>query len=195
MFTELTAEILQEVGLELVLVEEVVTLVDHRLEAAAADCLGLLGHHLVEVLLPLVLRVGIEVDAQRFVADHLHGLLVPVAGIIIQVERQHPSLERAGSQCYGFTFVHNMKILWLILILRQMLGMRTCRPASVANHFASFPADWNRGYFLTPITRSNSTFRKRTKRPFFSRGIWWNCSTPYTASRERWNRSIASLTV
>ena len=122
MFTELTAEILQEVGLELVLVEEVVALVDHRLEAAAADGLGLLGHHLVEVLLPLVLWVGIEVDAQRFVADHLHGLLVPVAGIIIQVERQHPSLERAGSQCYGFTFVHNMKILWLILILRQMLG-------------------------------------------------------------------------
>ena len=83
MFTELTAEILQKIGLELVLVEEVVALVDHRLEAAAADCLGLLGHHLVEVLLPLVLWVGIEVDSQRFVADHLHGLLVPVAGIII----------------------------------------------------------------------------------------------------------------
>ena len=89
MFTELITEILQEISLEFVLVEEIIPFIYYRLEPAATDGFGFLGHYIVEILLPLVLRIGIDINAKRFVTDYLHRFLVSISRIIIQIERQH----------------------------------------------------------------------------------------------------------
>ena len=62
-------EVGEEIALHFLLVEEVVTLVDDSLEATAAYRLG--SCHKVEVVLlfHLVLRLGIDVDAKRLMAD------------------------------------------------------------------------------------------------------------------------------
>ena len=65
MFTELITEILQKISLEFVLVEEIIPFIHYRLESAATDGFSLLGHYLVEVLFPLVLRIGIYINAKR----------------------------------------------------------------------------------------------------------------------------------
>lgn len=94
MFTELITEILQEISLEFVLVEEIIPFIDNRLEPSATDGFGLLAHYLVEVLLTLVSRIGIDVNTKRFMTDYFHRFLVSIARIIIQIERQHPILQR-----------------------------------------------------------------------------------------------------
>ena len=85
-------EIGKEVALHLLLVEEVVTLVDDGLEAAAADGLGSCRKVEVVLLLHLVLWLGIDVDAERLMADDLHRALVTIAWIIVKVIGQHASV-------------------------------------------------------------------------------------------------------
>lgn len=97
MFTELITEILQEISLEFVLVEEIIPFIYYRLEPAATDGFSLLGHYLVEVLFPLVLRIGIYIDAKRFMTDNFHCFFVSIPRIIIQIKRQHPVFQRTCS--------------------------------------------------------------------------------------------------
>ena len=83
MLTELLAIMLQEVCLESVLVKEVIPFIDNRLEPATTDGFGFLGHYLVEILLSFVSRIGINIDAKRFMTDNFHSLFVPIPRIII----------------------------------------------------------------------------------------------------------------
>ena len=89
MFTELITEILQEISLEFVLVEEIIPFIYDRFKSAATDGFGFLGHYLVEILFTFVPRIGIDINAKRFVTDYLHRFLVSISRIIIQIERQH----------------------------------------------------------------------------------------------------------
>ena len=66
----------------------VVALVDDTLETAAAQGLGLLAHTVIVVALALVLRFGIDVDAQRLMTHDLHRRFVTIARIVVQIERK-----------------------------------------------------------------------------------------------------------
>ena len=83
------SEICEEVTFLLFLVEEVITLVDDALVTAAAQCLCLLSHTVVVVSLTCILRLGIDVYAEQFVTHDFHRCLVTVAGIVVQIVRQH----------------------------------------------------------------------------------------------------------
>ena len=61
-------EVGKEISLHLLLIEEIVTLVDDGLEAAAAYRLGSCRKVEVVLLFRLVLRLGIDVDAKRLMA-------------------------------------------------------------------------------------------------------------------------------
>ena len=91
MFTELITEILQEISLEFVLVEEIIPFIYYRLEPAATDGFGFLGHYLVEILFTFVSRIGIDINTKRFMTDNFHCLFVSIPRIIIQIERHHPA--------------------------------------------------------------------------------------------------------
>ena len=97
MFTELITEILQEISLEFVLVEEIIPFIYYRLEPAATDGFSLRGHYRGKVLFTLVLRIGIYIDAKRFMTDNFHCFLVSIPRIIIQIKRQHPVFQRTCS--------------------------------------------------------------------------------------------------
>ena len=71
-------EVGEEIAFHLLLVEEVVTLVDDSLEATAAYRLGSCRKVEVILLFRLVLRLGIDVDAKRLMADNLHRALVTI---------------------------------------------------------------------------------------------------------------------
>ena len=75
-------EVGKEIAFHLLLVEEIVTLVDDSLEATAAYRLGSCRKVEVVLLFRLVLRLGIDVDAKRLMADNLHCALVTIAWII-----------------------------------------------------------------------------------------------------------------
>ena len=57
-------EVGKEISFHLLLVEEIITLVDDRLEATATNGFCLLRHVVVVVTLTLVLRLGVYVDAE-----------------------------------------------------------------------------------------------------------------------------------
>ena len=82
-------EVVNEAAVEFVAVEELVTLIHNLLIPAAAQCLGFLRQTCVVVFLTLCLRVSVDVDAERFMAQHLVGGLVTVAGIIVEEIGQH----------------------------------------------------------------------------------------------------------
>ena len=71
-------EVGKEIAFHLLLVEEVVTLVGDSLEATAAYRLGSCRKVEVVLLFHLVLRLGIDVDAKRLMADNLHRALVTI---------------------------------------------------------------------------------------------------------------------
>ena len=75
-------EVGEEISFHLLLVEEIVTLVNDSLEATAAYRLGSCRKVEVVLLFHLVLRLGIDVDAKRLMADNLHRALVTIAWII-----------------------------------------------------------------------------------------------------------------
>ena len=85
-------EVGKEIALHLLLVKEVVSLIDDRLEATAPYSLRSCRKIEVVLLFHLVLRLGIDVDAKRLVADNLHRTLVTIARIIVQVIGQHTSV-------------------------------------------------------------------------------------------------------
>ena len=63
-FAELLAVIPQEIGFEFVLVEEIIPFIHDRLESAATDGFGFLGHYLVEIQLAFVSRIGIDINTK-----------------------------------------------------------------------------------------------------------------------------------
>ena len=101
---ELLPVILQKVCFVLAFVEEIVPFIYDGFKPPAPDCFGLFRHGSVEVAFMLILGIGIDVNVQSFMADGLHCFLIPVARIIIKVERQHTFLQRARPQCNCFAF-------------------------------------------------------------------------------------------
>ena len=87
MLAELFPVILQEVRFVLALVEEIISFIYDGFEPPTSDCFSLFRHGSVEVAFTLVLGIGIDVNVQSFMADGLHCFLIPVARIIIKVER------------------------------------------------------------------------------------------------------------
>ena len=71
-------EVGKKIAFHLLLVEEIVTLVDDSLEASAAYRLSSCRKVEVVLLFHLVLRLGIDVDAKRLMADNLHRVLVTI---------------------------------------------------------------------------------------------------------------------
>ena len=71
-------EVGKKIAFHLLLVEEIVTIVDDSLEATAAYRLGSCRKVEVILLFRLVLRLGIDVDAKRLMADNLHRALVTI---------------------------------------------------------------------------------------------------------------------
>ena len=85
-------EVGKEIAFHLLLVEEIVTLVDDSLEATAAYRLGSCRKVEVVLLFRLVLRLGIDVDAKRLMANDFHRALVTIAWIIVKIIGQHASV-------------------------------------------------------------------------------------------------------
>ena len=85
-------EVGKEISLHLLLIEEIVTLVDDRLEATAAYRLGSCRKVEVVLLFHLVFRLGIDVDAKRLMANDFHRALVTIAWIIVKIIGQHASV-------------------------------------------------------------------------------------------------------
>ena len=71
-------EVGEEIAFHLLLVEEIVTLVYDSLEATAAYRLGSCRKVEVVLLFRLVLRLGIDIDAKRLMADDFHRALVTI---------------------------------------------------------------------------------------------------------------------
>ena len=82
----LFSEVGKEIDLLFVLIEEAELLVDERLHANTAYRLRLVEHLLVEHSLLLVAWLGIEVDAEKFSAAHLHRVGVTDCWVVIQIE-------------------------------------------------------------------------------------------------------------
>ena len=85
-------EVGEEISFHLLLVEEIITLVDDSLEATAAYRLGSCRKVEVVLMFHLVLRLGIDVDAKRLMADDFHRALITIARIIVKVVGQHVSV-------------------------------------------------------------------------------------------------------
>ena len=85
-------EVGKEIAFHLLLVEEIITLVDDSLKATAAYRLGSCRKVEVVLLFRLVLRLGIDVDAKRLMADDFHRALVTIAWIIVKIIGQHASV-------------------------------------------------------------------------------------------------------
>ena len=85
-------EVCKEISLHFLLVEEVVTLVDDSLEAAAAYRLGSCRKVEVVLLFRLVLWLGIDIDSKRLMANDFHRALVTIAWIIVKIIGQHVSV-------------------------------------------------------------------------------------------------------
>ena len=66
-------EVGEEISFHLLLVKEIVSFIHNGLIATTAEGFCLLSHTVVVVLLSLVLRLGLDVDAERFMAHDLHG--------------------------------------------------------------------------------------------------------------------------
>jgi len=120
-------EVDKEISLHFLLVEEVVTLVDDSLEATAAYRLGSCRKVEVVLLFRLVLRLGIDVDAKRLMADDFHRALITIAWIIVKIIGQHVSvLDFACTQCYGLANVaHNLYVL--LMIIRGEVSLHGCK--------------------------------------------------------------------
>ena len=112
-------EVVNETAVQFVPVEELVTLVDDFLVSPATESFRLFRQPCVVVLFPLGLGMGIDVDAERFMAHHLVGGLVTVAGIIVEEEGQHfaafdfPCIKVHGLTdiCHSFSLLL-MDITW-----------------------------------------------------------------------------------
>ena len=85
-------EVGKEIAFHLFLIEEIVSLVDDRLKTTAAYRLGSCRKVEVVLLFRLVLRLGIDVDAKRLMADDFHRALVTIAWIIVKIIGQHASV-------------------------------------------------------------------------------------------------------
>ena len=93
-------EVGKEIAFYLLLVKEIVTLVDDSLEATAAYRLGYCRKVKVVLLFHLVLRLGIDVDAKRLMADNFHRALITIAWIICC----------SFFHCSQFTFSYQLQI-------------------------------------------------------------------------------------
>jgi hypothetical protein len=81
-------EVGKEVALHLVSVKEVIPLIDYGLIATAAEGFSLLTHTVVVVSFTLILRLGINVNAEGFMTHDLHGRFVTIAWVVVQIEGQ-----------------------------------------------------------------------------------------------------------
>ena len=90
LLVRLLLEVGKEVAFHLITVKEVVPLIDYGLIAAAAEGFCLLTHTVVVVLFSLVLRLCIDVDAEGFMAHDLHGGLVPITRVVVEIEGNAP---------------------------------------------------------------------------------------------------------
>ena len=93
-------EVSKEFAFHLLLVEEILTLVDDSLEATAAYRLGSCRKIEVALLFHLVLRLGIDVDAKRLMADDFHRALITITWIIYC----------SFFHCSQFTFTYLLQI-------------------------------------------------------------------------------------
>ena len=84
---ELLPVILQKVGLVLVLVKKVIPFVHDGFKPPAPDSFSFFRHGSIEVPFPLVLGIGIDINVQSLMTNGFHCFLIPVARIIIKVER------------------------------------------------------------------------------------------------------------
>ena len=184
-------EIRQEIALLLLLVEEVVAFVHDALVAAAAQSLGFLGHAFVVFALALVTWLGEDVDAERFVPQHLHRRRIAVAGIVVEVETELRAVfYLASPQGYSLANILHNNWLVFVLIIRAMtfiasakMGNDAVVTALISRSFAvnySFTvqngrAGNTRGYVCavcrTAITRSTSVLSSRFRTPTFTFAI------------------------
>ena len=79
-------EVGKKIALHLLLVKEIISFIYYRLIATTAKGFRFLTHTFVVVLFSLVLRLGIDVDAERFMTHDLHRTLIPIAGIVVEIE-------------------------------------------------------------------------------------------------------------
>ena len=102
MLAQLAAVIFQEIAFHAVLVQEVIAVVYNGfIPSVPYGC-----HGVIEGSLPCVFRMGVDVNAQRFMPGDFHRFRVTKARIIVQIEGQHVVLQLACPQCYGFAHLH-----------------------------------------------------------------------------------------
>ena len=100
LFPCLSPEVGKEIDFLLVLVQEPELFIDKRLDTDTADSLCFVQHVLIEHSLLLILRLGIDVDAEEFPATHLHRIRIAYGRIIIQIKRYAVVTQWLLSQSY-----------------------------------------------------------------------------------------------
>ena len=116
----LVLEVVEKTALHLLLVEKVIALVDDTLVATAAQGLSLLAHAVVIVTLTLVLRLGIDVDAERFMAHDLHRRFVTITWIVVQIVRKlFSAFDFPCAEGHGLTDVAHIHYYILVNILGE----------------------------------------------------------------------------
>ena len=100
LFPCLSPEVGNEIDFLLVLVQSPEFFIDKRLDTDTADSLCFVQHVLIEHSLLLILRLGIDVDAEEFPATHLHRIRIAYGRIIIQIKRYAVVTQWLLSQSY-----------------------------------------------------------------------------------------------
>ena len=98
-------EVGKKVGFLLGLIQESELFIDERLYPDATNSLCLVQHIVVELPFHLVLRMGVDVDAEVLPAAHLHGFGVTDCRIIIQIQGDTIVANRSLTNCYFCTRV------------------------------------------------------------------------------------------
>ena len=116
-------EVSKKVSFHLLLVKKVIAFVDDGLESTAAQSLGFLAHAVVIIPFSLILRLGVDVDAEGFMAHDLHCALVPVARVIVQIEGQlFSAFDLPCAEGHGLTNVaHSTLFIICYTLIRYQL--------------------------------------------------------------------------
>jgi hypothetical protein len=112
LLVSLQLEVGKEVAFHLVSVKEVIPLIDYGLIATAAEGFSLLTHTVVVVSFTLILRLGINVNAEGFMTHDLHGRFVTIAWVVVQIEGQlFSAFDFPCAEGHGLTDVTHTRII------------------------------------------------------------------------------------
>ncbi|KGN67358.1 hypothetical protein JT26_08935 [Porphyromonas sp. COT-108 OH1349] len=102
-------EVCKEVGFHFGSIEKTKLFIDKRLYTDTSNSFRLVQHIHVKLSLHLILRMGVDVDAEILPTAHLHGFGIARGWIIIEIERYTPVSDSSLSERYfGTSMSHRI---------------------------------------------------------------------------------------